>query len=136
MARTMSSGSSRRIRRSRNRARSRSFSSRSRSASVGIGGCSVLMETALNAAARGAEVEADQHALGVRQIADDLTQRFGELPDQGRDRQDLVVSSQARVLEQVDDVDVVSPGEVLLAKLVQVANRGHALDGLAGNVEA
>src|SRR5262249_11709723 len=47
-----------------------------------------------------------------------------------------VVLGEARVLEQVDHLDLVAPGEVLLAHLLQVLDRGERLRRLACGVEA
>jgi hypothetical protein len=47
---------------------------------------------------KGAQVEADEHPLRVRQIADDLADRQGKLPDQRRDGNDLVQCLDRRLL--------------------------------------
>ena len=48
------------------------------------------------------QVEADEGALDVRQVADDLADRVGQLAHQRRDGDDLVVLGEPRVREQVD----------------------------------
>src|SRR5262249_32237605 len=82
------------------------------------------------------QLQSDQRALGVGQVADDLAHRVGKLAHQRRDGDDLVVLGEARVLEQVDHLDLVAPGEVLLAHLLQVLDRGERLRRLACGVEA
>src|SRR5262245_15766101 len=82
------------------------------------------------------ELQADQRALGVGKVADDLAHRVGELAHQRRDGDDLVVFREARVLQEVDHLDLVAPGEVLFAHLLQVLDRGQRPRRLAGRVEA
>src|SRR4051812_11301055 len=45
-------------------------------------------------------VEADEHALGVRQVADDLADRRRQAPHQRGDREYLVAASERRILQQ------------------------------------
>jgi len=61
----------------------------------------------------------------IEQVADDLAHRIGQLPDQSRNGHDLVVLGEPRVLEQIDHLDLVAPGEVLLAYLLQVPDGGE-----------
>src|SRR5574340_341424 len=61
------------------------------------------------------ELQPDQRAFGIRKIADDLADRHRELAHQRRDGDDLVILGEARVLQQVDDLDLVAAGEVLVA---------------------
>src|SRR3954471_12113611 len=69
------------------------------------------------------ELQPDQRAFGVGEVADDLAYRVGQLALQRRDGDDLVVLGEARVLQEVDHLDLVAPGEVLLAHLLQVLDR-------------
>src|SRR5690606_26378027 len=82
-----------------------------------------------------ADVEPDENALGVREVSDDLPRRRRKPAHERRDGQNLVTLRQARVLHQVDDLDAVATGHVLLADPLEVGERGHALRGLAGHVE-
>ena len=60
------------------------------------------------------QIQTNQHPFGIRQIADDLADRFGQFPHQGRDRQDLVAMRQLRVFQQVDHFNFIASGQVLL----------------------
>jgi hypothetical protein len=81
------------------------------------------------------DLEPDQHALGVRQGADDLADRLGEPADQRRDGDDLIGAGEGRLLEQVDHFDGVPSGEVLLADPLEVRQGGDRLGRLARHVE-
>src|SRR5579862_477168 len=52
--------------------------------------------------------QADEHAVGVGQIADDLSDLLRELHDQRGNRDDLVPPRHLRVLQQIDDFDLVA----------------------------
>jgi hypothetical protein len=69
------------------------------------------------------QVEADQDPLGVREVADDAADRLGQLLDDRRRRQDLLVLGQLGPLQDVDDDQVVLPFELLLADAPQVGDR-------------
>ena len=66
------------------------------------------------------ELEADQHALGVRQVADQLLDRFRQFSDERRDGDDLIAAGELWVLDQVDHFDFVPSREVRVADLPQV----------------
>src|SRR4051812_45269813 len=82
-----------------------------------------------------AEVEADEHALGVRQVADDLPHRFGQAPLERRDGDDLLATRQLWPLEEIDDLDAVLPGQMLLADPPEIGEGGNRPWGLAGHVQ-
>src|SRR3954447_6284754 len=82
------------------------------------------------------ELQADKRPFGVGEVADDLAYRVGELAHQRRDGDDLVVLGKPRVLQEVDHLDLVAPGEVLLAHLLQVLDRSERFRRLAGGVQA
>src|SRR6185369_8104439 len=83
-----------------------------------------------------AQLQPDQRALGVGQVADDLSQRRRNLAYQRGDGDDLVLLRQARVLHQVDYLDRVIAGEVLFTDLLEVVERCHRLGRLPGGIEA
>ena len=81
------------------------------------------------------DVEPDQHAFLVGQVADDLADRLGQLAHEGRHGEDLVAGGEPRINEQVDDFDVVAPCQVRVAKAPQVLERRDRLRRLAGDVQ-
>src|SRR5688572_13805873 len=82
-----------------------------------------------------AQLQSYQRALGVGQVADDFAHRRGQLAHQGRDGDNLVVLGEPRIDQQVDDLDRITAGEVLVAQALQVAQRGERLGRLPGGVE-
>ncbi len=66
------------------------------------------------------DAEADQDALEVGQVPDDLAQWRGEPAHERREGEDVVAAGQRRVLDQVDDLDLVLAGQMLLAQVLQV----------------
>jgi hypothetical protein len=60
-----------------------------------------------------AQVQTDQDALGVRQIPDDFADWYGQRTHQGGNSDNLVIPSQGRLLEKVDDFDFAFRFEVL-----------------------
>src|SRR5262245_15241464 len=83
-----------------------------------------------------AQVQSDEDAFGVREVADDLAHRFGQPALEGRDGDDLLPAGQLWALEQVDDLNRVLAGEVLLADPPQVRQRRHRAGRLTGHVQA
>src|SRR4029434_6878314 len=88
-----------------------------------------------SASRRGPNVQADEHALGVREIADDPAHRLGQTPHERRHREDLIARGELRVLGQIDDLDLVPAGQVLLADPLEIGERLDGLGRLAGGVE-
>src|SRR6185437_5124122 len=84
----------------------------------------------------GAQVEPYQHPLGVREIADDLLDRLGKVTHERGYCQNLIAAGELRVLQQIDDLDPVPVGQMLLADALEVGERAHAFWSLTGNVEA
>ena len=66
------------------------------------------------------KIQSNQDAFRVREIADDLLDRFGQPSDEGREGENLVALSQLRILHQIDHFDRVPAVEMLLADLAQV----------------
>jgi hypothetical protein len=71
------------------------------------------------------QVEAHEDFFRVGEVPDDLLDRCRELPDQGRDGDDLVVLCELGVLDQVDDLDLVAAVKVLSADLLEIVKRGQ-----------
>src|SRR3569833_2702894 len=80
-------------------------------------------------------VEADENLLDIRQITDDALERFGQMADQRRDGDDLVTLRQRRILHQINDRDRVTPRQMRLADLLEIAHRRHRFRCLARDVE-
>jgi hypothetical protein len=70
------------------------------------------------------QVKAHENFFRVGEIPDDLLHRCWKLPDQGRDRDNLVVLCELRVLDQIDDLDLVPAVEVLGTNLLEVVKCG------------
>ena len=49
----------------------------------------------------------------------------GKLPDQGRDCDDLVVLCELRVLDQIDDLNLVAAVKVISADLLEILKCGQ-----------
>src|SRR5271166_6838813 len=84
----------------------------------------------------GPDVEANQDAFRVREVADDPPQGRWELLDQGGDGHDLVPAGQLRGEQEVNHLDGVAPLEVLLADPPEVVDRRERPGRLAGHVKA
>src|SRR5689334_8231520 len=69
------------------------------------------------------EIQSDQDAFRVREIADDLLDRFRQPPHEGGQGENLVALRELRTRDQIDHVDRVAPVEVLLADLPQIRER-------------
>jgi hypothetical protein len=72
----------------------------------------------------------------IRKIADDPAKRVRQLSHQRWNGDDLVLLREARILQQVDDLDLVAAGEMLFAQLFQVAQGSERLRRLARGVKA
>jgi hypothetical protein len=82
-----------------------------------------------------AELETEQHLLLVGEVADDLTQRWRQLLDQSGRREDLVVLGELRMLEDVDDLELILALQLLLADATQVGDRRLRAGRRSGDVE-
>jgi len=71
---------------------------------------------------RGSDVQPDEDTLGVREVSDDPAHRLGQTADERRHGEDLIARGELGILDQVDDLDPVPPGQVLLADLLEIAN--------------
>ena len=80
--------------------------------------------------------EADEDALGVGQVTDDLAEGRGQSADERRDGEDVVAPASDGLLDQIDDLDLVAPGQMLLAQVLQVGERAQRLGRLTRDVQA
>ena len=65
------------------------------------------------------EIQTDEHTLGIREIADDLANRWRQPAFQGGNGHDLLTLSELRPFQQVDHLDGVPPRQVLLADVLR-----------------
>src|SRR5262249_23694373 len=97
--------------------------------------CRALPPPSCRALMRRTEVETDEDALGVREIADDLLDRHRQTAHQRRDREDLVALSELRIDDQIDHLDAVPAGEMLVTELLQIGDGAYRLRCLPGDVQ-
>ena len=81
------------------------------------------------------ELEAEEHFLGVGEVADDAPQRRRQLLDQRRRRQNLVLFGQLGMLDDVDDLELIAAGEIGLAESLQVLDGERGARRGAGDIE-
>ena len=67
------------------------------------------------------ELEANENSFGVGQVTDDSSTGQGLFPHDGRHGDDLVVPRDLRILQQIDDFDMVAAGEMCLTDLFEIA---------------
>ena len=67
------------------------------------------------------KIEASQDAPGVGQVADDFSNGRGPFPYDCRHGDDLVVARDLRILDQIDDLDMVVSGEMFFADPLEIA---------------
>ena len=72
--------------------------------------------------ARRSNVEADEHTLSVRQVANDLLDRLRQPSYEGWNRQYLVPAGELRVLEKVHDLDLVFSRKAPVTDPLEVRN--------------
>ena len=82
-----------------------------------------------------AQLQAYQHAFGVRQIPDDLAQRRRQSPHQGGDRNDLIAARELRVLYQINNIDMILACKVALANLLEIGERRQRPRRLPRDIE-
>lgn len=66
------------------------------------------------------EIQPDEDAFRVGEIADDLLDWLGQPSDEGGDSEDLVALGELRILHEVDHFDFVPSQEMRLADLLQI----------------
>jgi hypothetical protein len=84
------------------------------------------------------QIQANQGAVLIREVADHLLQRSRKVADQGRNGHDLVVAGNLRVFQQVNHLDLVFvlAVKVLFADALQVPESAKRLGRLPRHVEA
>src|SRR5688572_31386608 len=73
----------------------------------------------------GHEIEPEKNTLAIRHVADDPAHRQRELLDQRRRSDGLLAPCEDRLLVNVDDLELVSPVEMLVAGRTQVLDRAR-----------
>jgi hypothetical protein len=81
------------------------------------------------------KLEAEQHLLLVGEVPDDLSERWRELLDQCRRREDLVVFRELWMLEYVDDLELILSAQLLFADAAQVRDCRLGSRCRSGDVE-
>src|SRR5580765_4337451 len=81
------------------------------------------------------EIQSHEDAFGVREIADDLLDRFGQPAHERGKGEDLVAVSELGILHEIDHLDLVTAVEVLLADLPQIREGENRFRGLSGDVQ-
>src|ERR1700733_287821 len=81
------------------------------------------------------KLEGSENPLGVGQGANDLARGCWPFPHERWHRQDLSALRALRVLHQIDDVDAVTAGKVLFAKLLNIAKGGDRFGSGPRDVE-
>src|SRR6185436_16963049 len=66
------------------------------------------------------KIQSNQDAFRIREIADDLLDRFGQPSDEGREGENLVALGELWILHQVDHFNRVPAVEVLFADQPQI----------------
>src|SRR5438093_192830 len=66
------------------------------------------------------KIQPDEHAFRIRQIADDLPDRFRLPPHERGDGQNLIAARELWVLQQIDDLDLIASLEMCLADLLEI----------------
>jgi hypothetical protein len=89
----------------------------------------------LPARAAAPQVESNEQTFLVREIADDLFHRRRQPPYKRRQRDNLIAAGELWVLQQIDHLDPVSPGEMLFAHIFEIAQRGRTARGVACDVQ-
>ena len=82
------------------------------------------------------DIQANQHTLGVGEIADDLSDRLRQFPHERRDGKDLIAARQRRVFHQIDDFNVILTFQILFANLFQILKGGERARRLARDIKA
>jgi hypothetical protein len=83
-----------------------------------------------------AKIETHDHSLRVGQVADHLADGHGQVSDECRQSEYLVSLGELWCLHQVDDVDVITPREVLLAELLEIVKGGNRFRAGTGYVKS
>lgn len=71
---------------------------------------------------RALDIEADDHPFGIRQVSYDLPNGDWQTTNKSGDSENLVVSRQGRILDQINHFDVVAVLQVFVANLFEVGD--------------
>ena len=85
--------------------------------------------------ARSDDLQAHQHPLSIRQVPDDLANRYRQAANQRGNCDDLMVSCKCGVLHEVNHFNMVGGIRMVVAYLFQVRNRRKRFWGLPGHIE-
>src|SRR3569833_1150954 len=81
------------------------------------------------------QIQANQRALSVREVSNNLLNWRWKLAHKCGNGENLVTMGELRVLEQVDNLDLILSGEMLLANLFEISECGDGLWRLAGDIQ-
>ena len=81
------------------------------------------------------QLEAEQHFLGVGEVADDAPQGRRQLLDQRGRRENLVLLGELRMCEDIDDLEVVAAGQIVLADALEVLDGERRARRGSGDIE-
>src|ERR1051326_8183732 len=81
------------------------------------------------------EIQSDEHAFGVREIADDLLDRFGQPAHERGNGENLIALRELWILHEIDHLDLVSAVQMRLADVPQVREGENRFRRLSGDVQ-
>jgi plasmid stabilization system protein ParE len=81
-------------------------------------------------------LESYQRLLRIAEIAYDLAQRLGEFPHQCRNCYDLVPGRELRMLNEVNDLYVVTSRQMFLAQVLEIRESSHGARRLSRHIQA
>ena len=84
---------------------------------------------------RASDIEADDHPFGIRQVSYNLSNWYWQAANKSGDSQNLVVSRQGRILDQINHFDVVAVFQMLVANLFEVGDCRQGFWGLPSHVQ-
>ena len=83
----------------------------------------------------GPKLQADQSAFGVAEVPYDFSDRGRQLAYQRGNGKDLIGSREIRVLDQIDDFNVVTSCQMLFAQVLEIGKGHDGARGLSGDVK-
>lgn len=84
---------------------------------------------------RVSDIEADDYPLRIRQISYDLSNGDWQTANKGGDSQNLMVSRQGRILDQINHFDVVAVLQMFVANLLEVGDCRQGFWSLPGHIQ-
>jgi len=85
---------------------------------------------------RGSDIEADDYPFRIRQISYDLSNGDWQTANKSGDSQNLVVSRQGRILDQINHFDVVAVLQKFVANLFKVGDCRQGFGSLPSHIQA